>query len=333
MIRSLLLVFVLVLFPACSETTDEGHEQPAAISEETASSGSYIIDFSDIDRFWVAFDSAAVVEDKEAVYQQLFIDKASEGFQEFLSVRDFTPEGYVNVTSSFPRFWQSIRSNTLSFQAKKEEIAAIFESFEALYPSFEAPHVNFAVGNMVTGGTVSDDWILFGTELIAVDSTTDLSEFSSATPGTFEYWLYSVLSNPEDYQFTIAHEAVHFQQSTRLDSTLLSQAIEEGAADFVAELVSGKPLRTDYYLYGIEHEQELWESFKKDMYGTDSDAWLYGGSISEEQPADLGYFIGYCISKAYYEKHQDKKKALQEIIEVTDYESFLEKSGYGTSWM
>ena len=324
--RLLTLLAIIVSFSACTEPGDQSAPLSDALAEEDA----YVIDFSDIDRFWAAFDSAAVAENKEAVYQSLFIDQASDGFLEFLSVRDFSPEGYVNVTSSFPAFWQSIRANTLAFQEKEDEIARLFDDFKSVYPEFKAPNVNFTIGNMITGGTVSGDWILFSAELIGVDGTTDLSEFSTASPGTFEYWLFSVLSNPEDYMFTIAHEAVHFQQSVRTDSTLLSQAIEEGAADFVAELISGKKLGTNYYLYGMANEDALWEAFKEDMNGTNSDDWLYGGSISEDQPADLGYFVGYRIAQAYYERREDKKKALEEIIEVTDYQAFLEQSGYGT---
>ena len=323
-----ILLILIFYFPACSETSQPSNNA-ASLPPDVTSSDTHVIDFSDITRFWIAFDSASFAEDKESVYQRLYIDQASDGFQEFLSVRDFSPEGYVNVTTSYPKFWQSIRANTLSFEEKKEEIFQLYDEFTSFYPAFKAPDVNFTIGNMVTGGTVSGDWILFSTELVGVDSTTDLSEFTEASPGTFEYWLYSVLSTPEDYLFTIAHEAVHFQQRERKDSTLLSQAIEEGAADFVAEIVSGKPLRTNYYLYGMAHEKELWNSFKAVMYGADADAWLYGGSITEEHPADLGYFIGYRISQAYYETHNGSRQALQDIIEVTDYRSFLEKSGYG----
>ena len=325
----ILLLICFLCISACSETSQSSSDVTSP-PPDTALLDTYVVDFSDIPRFWVAFDSATVAENKEAVFQRLYLDEASDGFKEFLSVRDFSPEGYANITTSFPRFWQSVRTNTLSFQEKQDEIVLLFNDFTSLYPAFKAPDVSFTIGNMMTGGTVSGDWILFGAELVSVDSTVDLSEFSEASPGTFEYWLYSVLSNPEDYLFTIAHEAVHFQQAERTDSTLLSQAIEEGAADFIAELVSGKPLRTNYYLYGIDHEEELWDSFKDDMYGTDADAWLYGGSITEVHPSDLGYFIGYRISQAYYEKQTDSLQAIKDIIEVTDYPGFLEKSGYGT---
>ena len=46
------------------------------------------------------------------------------------------------------------------------------------------------------------------------------------------------------------------------------------------------------------------------------DNWLYNGEESKKRPADLGYYIGYEICKAYYENSKDKPKALIEIIEL-----------------
>lgn len=70
--------------------------------------------------------------------------------------------------------------------------------------------------------------------------------------------------------------------------------------------------------------------------GTDVSNWPYnGGSItsSSERPADLGYYIGARIigariTESYYAKAADKRRAVAEIIAVTDFDDFLEKSGY-----
>jgi hypothetical protein len=48
----------------------------------------------------------------------------------------------------------------------------------------------------------------------------------------------------------------------------------------------------------------------------------------EEWPQDIGYFVGFRIVQSYYENAADKSAAFQEILAVTDYELFLQKSGY-----
>lgn len=42
----------------------------------------------------------------------------------------------------------------------------------------------------------------------------------------------------------------------------------------------------------------------------------------------VGYYMGYQDCKQYYNKATDKRKALQEIIEVTDYDGLVGESGF-----
>ena len=42
----------------------------------------------------------------------------------------------------------------------------------------------------------------------------------------------------------------------------------------------------------------------------------------------MGYWIGYEIVKAYFDKAEDKKQAVAEILQLEDYDAFLDKSGY-----
>jgi hypothetical protein len=38
--------------------------------------------------------------------------------------------------------------------------------------------------------------------------------------------------------------------------------------------------------------------------------------------------MGALITKAYYENADDKEQAIRDILSVTDYPAFLERSGY-----
>ncbi|HSM06728.1 MAG TPA: DUF2268 domain-containing putative Zn-dependent protease [Longimicrobiales bacterium] len=141
--------------------------------------------------------------------------------------------------------------------------------------------------------------------------------------------------------WTIAHELVHTQQDhPRLGSltggprllrgTLLRHAIVEGAADFIAELVTGRPVVNPF---GEANEAMLREEFLRDAPGKEYGKWLYNGGRDRPEgwPADLGYWIGYRIVKAYYDGSADKAAALDRILTIDDFKAFLEDSGYAGS--
>ncbi|HTI08123.1 MAG TPA: hypothetical protein VL832_06190 [Puia sp.] len=72
---------------------------------------------SDIDHFWVAFDSLQTIKEKNTqieVMQSMYIDKATFGLKMFMELRKFDASKLVESINKYPKFWKSIRSNTLS---------------------------------------------------------------------------------------------------------------------------------------------------------------------------------------------------------------------------
>ena len=125
----------------------------------------------------------------------------------------------------------------------------------------------------------------------------------------------------------MAHEIVHYQQkSLGTNPTLLANVIHEGSADFLAEMISGRHINEHVHRYAIPRRAQLWKEFKEKMHGKDLDGWLY--SSPADRPQDLGYWIGYEITKAYYDEATDKWQAIREILQVIDFDAFLAKSGY-----
>jgi len=61
----------------------------------------------------------------------------------------------------------------------------------------------------------------------------------------------------------VIHELIHYQQQSR-DTDLISESMKEGAADFIAELITGNQIDEDIKPYGDSHEQELWKKFQED---------------------------------------------------------------------
>ncbi|MBC7808379.1 MAG: hypothetical protein H7145_19775 [Akkermansiaceae bacterium] len=64
------------------------------------------------------------------------------------------------------------------------------------------------------------------------------------------------------------------------------------------------------------------------MNGKDISNWFYQGDRAKDRPADLGYYIGYKICEAYYERAKDKNAAVRAMLETTDVAAFLKASGY-----
>lgn len=285
---------------------------------------------SDIHNFWAAYaqlKDCKTRADSIRVIQTEYLDKASTGLKLFIKARNFSAERYVDLLSKVPKFWSSIRSNTMNLEAYAEQINAIFDQYEAAYPNFKRPNVCFAIGQLSTGGTVKKGWLLIGSEIACADSTTDKSELGS--------WLRSVMQEKNHVLELIAHETVHAQQKMGLGTIwgyfnhrLLTFTLLEGAADFVAKNVAGMTINQPIHAYGKVHEEDLWQEFSKIMYKNDLSQWLYNGSKSKDRPADLGYYIGYKICESYYHQAADKKKALRDIIEVSSYRNFYKKSKY-----
>lgn len=281
----------------------------------------------DITHFWEAYDSLATARDSIAVFQRLYLDRATYGLKEFIRARNFEAGEYVTLIKNFPRFWKSIRPNTLRIASREAEIEIIFKKFKDRYPAFKPPAICFAIGCLRTGGTTRPDLIMIGSEIASADSTTFKNEFTG--------WQTNILKNSSDITAMVAHEAVHTQQKNNrgygkglYSHRLLTQSIREGCADFIGSLLTGSVINPYQYEYGMAHEADLWKEFQQQMHGNDFSRWLYNGIQSVDRPADLGYFIGYRICERYYNQSKNKAKAIRELLSIKDYPEFLKKSGY-----
>jgi len=285
----------------------------------------------DIDNFWIAYDSVKSTSDslKQIHFiQALYIDKGTIGLKAFMEARDYSAELYVQLINKYPKFWTSIRPNTLKVKSKAKEIEKSIKKLKALYPELKNAKMYFTIGGLRSGGTTKDSMVLVGAEIATGNALTDVSEFP-------DKWLAGVFreQQPDNIISLNIHEYIHTQQSGE-SNNLLAQAIREGSCDFITELVIGQPLQRIYIAYGTEHEQELKEEFKQEMFTSAFSRWLYNGRDAKTV-GDLGYFMGYEICKSYYQKSINKKQATKDIIELNysdtnAVETFFEKSKYYT---
>jgi hypothetical protein len=137
--------------------------------------------------------------------------------------------------------------------------------------------------------------------------------------------------NVEDrFVHVIAHEYGHVQQARALvdheHPTVLERSLIEGAAEFVAELTSGKTGYSHFPALTQGRELEIETAFSADVDLTDLSRWIYNSTM--EQGNELGTWVGYRIVKAYYQRSGDKQQALREILELSDPHALLAKSGW-----
>jgi hypothetical protein len=289
------------------------------------SQNNHVIETSDIDNFWNAYDKlkdAKSINDSINIMQTDYIDKSSQYFKEFIRVRNFKAEEYIKLLRKYPKFWISIRKETENVKYRKGEIIKILDKYEQEIPNFKRPNVCFGIGCLRTGGTVSNNLILIGTEIAASTRETEKSELSP--------WLKSVIGTNGDIVEMVSHETIHTQQKEGYLRDLVEHSISEGVADFLSEKISGIKINKVSYKYGFANDSELRKEFLNDysINKNDISKWLYNGNNSEQKPADLGYYIGYRIAEEFYNKTIDKEKAILHLLNRKRYLKIFKNSNY-----
>ena len=242
-----------------------------------------------------------------------------------MEIKKFGKDDYLAVIEKYPKFWNSIRANTLINGKKITTINKALKKLKKLYPNNSNGNIYYTIGTLKSGGTTNNEDLLVGIEKIVGDKNTIVSEFENEN--LQKMFLFTNSSQLE--QVTI-HEFAHtFQKNGEVN--VLSKAIKEGSCDFIAELTLNKKINSQYIDYGFQNYEKVKSNFKSEMFSQNFRNWFYNSDVSKNP--DLGYFVGYVISKKYYENSKDKKIAIKDIIEL-DFNSelavlqFLEKSNY-----
>jgi len=284
---------------------------------------------SDIDHFWVAYDSIQTTDSfskKLDLIKRFYTGKATKGLKAFMNARGYNDSLYVKNIENYPKFWNSIRSNTLTIKTKTDELERSVARLKEIYPELKDAEMYFTIGGLNSGGTVSENTVLVGAEIATGSPSTDVSEFQ-------DEWLKGVFAKQslDNIVSLNIHEYIHTQQ-TGDRRRVLNQSVKEGSCDLIAELVMNRPLERTYLYYGAAHAAQVKDLFRKEMFTGNFSNWLYNGRDKGES-ADLGYYVGYEISKLYYQNAKDKKQAVKDIIELNynsdkAVENFLTQSKF-----
>jgi hypothetical protein len=297
----------------------------ACSSDATSPSTDVAFVVEDIPRFWEAVDAGGTPD----AFQTRYLARASSALQLFAASRQITGTSLNQMVRAYPRYFAAIRDNTLALGPSSPVISSITENFtqmRQLYARSVAPRVTFVIGRFSTGGTVTSDGIVIGTEFYSTDAATPLNELASfqrvnVKPSSA---LPAIIAHEHTHVLQLRHGSLQARARTLLERSLL-----EGSADFIGELAAGTHINGHIHAWANPREAAVWQDFQSEMNGTDISRWLYNQQTSTpDRPGDLGYFVGYRIAKAYYDRAPDKTAAIREIIEVGDAQGFLLQSGY-----
>lgn len=255
----------------------------------------------DIDNFWKAFDMFKK-DTTVNPFGKAYIDIGSAGVKGFIPNRIVSADNLLKVVRKRNSDYENARTITLQMTRKEKQCRSAFYALKYWYPEAKFPPVYFVIGAFNSGGTANEEGVFIGAEKQAS---------ADAVP------------------YIVAHELIHFQQKNWMENpTLLQQSIIEGSADFLGELISGSAGDKKTIEYGEKNEERLCREFVAKMDSTDYTDWLYGVSGKDDRPNDLGYWIGYKITREYFQHAADKRQAVREILDIRDYKEFLNKSGY-----
>jgi hypothetical protein len=298
----LLVAVGMLLTVACGATAGDARDpaSPPAVST------------GDVHRFLTAAHAMAP-SDSTCIALDAYLQSESAGLAAYRRKFDVGRPELCAAIHQNPERYAHLALLAPGLDSAVVRIGEIFARAQQIVPGARAPDVYVVVGNGISGGNTTRGaapMILIGAEL---------------------------LDDPRGVPATVAHELAHTLQRYPfrgvssgprfLQTTVLYQSLVEGTADLVAELITGKPKRNEY---GEAHEAELWRQFQRDMHSRDHSAWLYNGRTQKDsgRPSDLGYWMGYRIAKAYYERSPDKGAALHELLTTHDFDALVTASGY-----
>jgi hypothetical protein len=256
--------------------------------------------------------NAAPAQDTVALVDSAYLAKASPGLRAWIIRYGVTGASISSALASHPEQYADLDGLVDVILAKEVAIRAAFRKLRELHPSAVFLPVWFFAGHHEAAGLARPEGVLIAAETVA-----DTSEIVPL----------------------VLHEMAHIQQATvqGLETyrsifgpaqSLLALAIREGAAELIAELTAGRQGNPARNRYGELHEQQIWARFRQEMTNGEPGDWMFVRPSAPEQPGNLGYWVGYRIAKAYYDRAADKRQAIRDILGVTDYRAFLAASGY-----
>lgn len=300
------IILVVVSMPVLAQLGIEPVYDPADIK--------FIYD--DLHNFLKAFKMINDGADLAETLKKEYLDKASPGLKNYMEDVGFELKDFVERFEKYRKSYLSLPELPGQLVSQEDNIRNALQNMKKIFPKPVFIPIYYIVG--ISGG------------LHAEPSEVGIRLAFSRSPSP---------DHLADLKLTIIHELIHVQQFLAIGieeyhsiyeekQSLLAVSIREGVAEYLTYLIAGKYSKKEVYEYIKKDEKNIWERFKEEMHNREFGDWLFSKPKDPDQPRDLGYIMGALIVESYYENAADKKKAIDEILKVTDYKEFLERSHY-----
>jgi hypothetical protein len=291
----------------------------AQLKVEVTSDPSQVkLHYYDLHNFLVAVELIEDGHDPVETVQKYYLSRASNAFQDQIDSRKITAEKMAAFITDNPDSVKKLRELPKNLRLQEDAIRQALTELKKIIP----------------------EPIYLPVYYMVVDKGGFMGEPS-------EYGIKVAMSRTsDDYSricHLIVHEMVHVQQAMAIgiekyqqiygpEMSLLSLSLREGVATYLTRIALGRPSDKKAYEYFKKNEKALWEKFKNEKSNKVPGDWMWSKPAVEGQPRDMGYYMGAAINEYFYTNSEDKSLAIKEILSITDYEGFLEKSGYSSKF-
>jgi uncharacterized protein YjaZ len=300
---------------------------------------------SDLENFKYTFDNlqdAKNLKDTIDLIQQNVIDKASPTFKEYLDLKEQGGQNvineYVRCLKNYPKYYRSVLEQSEIFKNKTQikKIESAYKRLMKFYPNAKLKPNVICIGIMDDGGKSFKSGQYIGLEVFACNEKANKSELDDFKKDYLGGGSFDLKKIDE----VITHELVHLSQfkgdenfaKTFKGTIKFIPLLSEGGASFVTDYIYNYKATIGpgvFYQeqldYCNKNKSQLWLDY---LHEDEFNKFFW--AINPKYPVQrIGYYLGYQVCKSYLDKSKNKMQAIKDIIEVTDWDNFVLKSGFG----
>lgn len=283
------------------------------------------VELEDAERFAALFIETGGAPTAEQL-QERYLDRGGRALEIFTPNRIENAQNLAKaVAANAPAYRDAIERCLPLVRQTENDLRSVYLGFRGLLPEKLLPRIAVVFGAMNSGGTAGENMQVLGLEVLCRAAQDEAA-------------LRAIMST------FYAHETVHtFQRfgGPKVDADpMLSAAINEGTADYIAAVVTGEVPDLARDAWARANRDMVMREFASDLAkvrddGLDSEArnaayfrWFANaGSAPDGWPSELGYWVGMQIVKGYVENAADPHAAVRQVLVFDDPVQILALSG------
>jgi hypothetical protein len=299
-----------------------------SIQEKLGEVSHFSLELASMNKFWPYFERALRDTSRARMFFKEFIFSGPREIRDFYVVRYLSTDAmYGQMINASPRYYSFLREHFDPDRvlALKDITTEGMQRLRDLYPRAVFPRVYVVPGILNSGGTATEMGLFVGGDMYGKSRETPMEELTN--------WQQNAIMEVSSLPSLTLHELMHFQQNYSdpgNSNTVLSGLVQEGVCDFLVEICTGIPMKNSNLEYLEDPEKRDWilGELKNELFSDDLSKWLYNGGSIQDRPHDLGYTLGYLITKSYYNNQADKTQAVHELLNSRDFTGILRESDY-----